>query len=300
MEKTLAIAAVGILMTAPAVFGQPSWQVAAGGKMAFEVASVRQSKSGTFTPPNFPLDAGDAYAVTGGRFSADFPLAVYIRFAYKLSLTQEQTQAMFAHLPKWVGTDKFTIQARAEGNPTKDQMRLMMQSLLADRFHLEVHFETQRVPLLALTLVKPDRTGPKPRPHSEGPACDDSGGAAGTANGVFPPRCDVYMLTSKPELGNLAGSRNTTMELLAGALPGLGKLGRPVVDQTGLSGRFDFSLEWTPEVAGAPAADVGAPPDSQGTTFLEALREQLGLKLVSMTGPIQVLVIDHVELPSEN
>src|SRR5580692_11435398 len=72
---------------APAV---AAWQIAAGGKMAFEVASIRPSDPGKFTPPAFPLDAGDAYASTGGRFSADFPLSVYITFAYKLSPTPEQ------------------------------------------------------------------------------------------------------------------------------------------------------------------------------------------------------------------
>jgi hypothetical protein len=90
----------------------PEWQTAAGGKMAFEVASIKQSKPGTFFPPNFPLDPGDAYASTGGRFSADFGLRVYIQFAYKY-LIPEQAQAIQGRLPKWVATDAFDIQARA-------------------------------------------------------------------------------------------------------------------------------------------------------------------------------------------
>jgi len=252
------------------------------------------------------LDAGDAFVPTGGRFSAHFPLTIYIGFAYKLSLTQEQRDSMLVKLPKWVGTDSFEIEARAQGNPTKDQFRLMMQSLLADRFGLVVHFEAQQVPLLALRLIKPGKTGAKLLPHSDGPPCDaapgpPSHGPLPVDTDLFPPRCDVYAQESSanPRM-NLAGSRNTTMGLLAESLPSLGRLGRPVVDQTGLDGRFDFRLQWTPEPNGPapPSADVQ--PDSQGPTFLEALHDQLGLKLESTKGPLQILVVDHVERTSEN
>jgi hypothetical protein len=144
----------------------PQWQTAAGGKMSFEVASIRLSKPGTFTLPSFPLSRDDSYTPTAGLFRADFPLMVYVEFAYKLWLTREQRESILAHRPKWVATDNFEIHARASGNPTKDQMRLMMQSLLADRFKLAIHFETQQVPVLALVLVKPGVTGPKLRPHA--------------------------------------------------------------------------------------------------------------------------------------
>ncbi|HEV8146592.1 MAG TPA: TIGR03435 family protein [Bryobacteraceae bacterium] len=279
----------------------PAWQIVAGGKKAFEVASVRPSQ-GPFRPPNFPLDEGDAYAATGGRFNADFPLSVYIQFAYKIRLTQEQLQSLLAQLPKWVATDRFSIQARAEGTPTKDQMRLMMQSLLADRFQLAVHFESRQVTVLALTLVKSSKTGPKLRPHAEGPSCDDSAGPAanGSPPSVFPARCDVYALMVKPDRSRQAGSRNTTMDLLASSLPSLGSLGRPVLDQTGLTGRFDFVLEWTPEANSPPLTDTGVASDPQGPTFLQALHDQLGLKLEATNGRVQILVVDHVERPSEN
>jgi hypothetical protein len=154
--------------------GDPDWQTAAGGKMAFEVASVRLAKPGTFTLPSLAwtryLDRGDAKP-TGGRFSASVPLGRYIFFAYKLE--GFQIKEMLAQLPKWAD-DAYAINAKAEGNPTKDQMRLMMQSLLADRFKLRLHFATKEVPVLALTLVKPGKLGPKLRPHSEGPPCPDS------------------------------------------------------------------------------------------------------------------------------
>lgn len=266
-----------IILAGPAL--SQTWQTAAGGKMSFEVASVKPSKPDTFTSPNFPLDSGDAFAA-GGRFSADFPLSVYITFAYKLTLTREQRESMLAHLPKWVSTDKFTIQAKAEGNPTKDQMRLMVQSLLADRFKLAVHIETEQAPIFVLTVAKPGKVGPNLRPHADGPPCD-------SADPEFFV-CDVYSLEGKN--GRLlGGSRNTTMDLLAASLPSFGRLGRPVVNQTGLTGKFDFKLEWTPETS-----------ESEGPTFFEALREQLGLKLESTRGPIQTLIIDHIERPTEN
>ena len=270
--------------------------------MAFEVASVKPD-TGAFRPPNFPLDVGDAFRPVGGHYTADFPLTTYITFAYKLSLTSGQRQSMIAHLPGWVGSDRFDIQARAEGNPTKDQMRLMMQSLLADRFKRLVHFETQIVPVLAMVLEKPGKTGPNLRPHSDGVPCEATPATNGPPNqntSVFPPVCDVYMMQMSPNANSRAGSRNTTAELLANALPGLGQLDRPVVDQTGLSERLDFSLEFAPESGPAPAPSADAPPDARGPTFLEALHEQLGLKLESTRAPLQILVIDNVDRPSEN
>jgi len=271
--------------------------------MAFEVASVKPTDS--FRSPSFPLDAGDAFASmvdgrlgapAGNRFSASMTLPTYITFAYKLMLTQDQVQSMLAHLPKWVSTDRFEVLARAAGNPTKDQMRLMMQSLLADRFKLAVHFETHQAPVLALTLIKPGKLGPNLRPHADGSPCDaplappDFASLARGA-GVFPPLCDVYMGIRTDNNNTELGSRNTSMPFLASNLASMGRLGRPIVDQTGLSGRFDFTLEWMPESSSPQPAIT----DPQGPSFLEALREQLGLKLQSTEAPIQNLVIDHVE-----
>jgi bla regulator protein BlaR1 len=277
----------------------PDWQAAAGGKMAFEVASVKLSTA-TFSPPNFPLDSGDAFTnmrtkePPRGYFKADFPLMVFIQFAYKLVASSEQMKSLQASLPKQVANAHFQIEARADGNPTKDQMRLMMQALLADRFKLAVHFETQEVPAFALTLIKPGKTGPNLRPHADGPACDSP------AAETFPPVCDVYAMQMKPGGVQRLGSRNTTIDRLASSISSFARLGRTVVDKTGLTGRFDFTIEWTPD------PDVPAPPDKDthsdppGTTFLEALREQFGMKLESTRGRIQTLVVDKAEIPSEN
>jgi uncharacterized protein (TIGR03435 family) len=211
-RQTLAQSSVAPVIQAQDV---PDWQKKAGGEMSFEVASIKRD-SGQFRPPNFPFDPGDAYAETGGRLSADFSLTTYITFAYKLSPTQEQRQAMIAHLPKWVAEDRFNIQAKAVGvNPTKDQMRLMMQALLADRFKLAVHFETQEAPALALVLVKNGKLGPKLRPHSEGPSCD-----AAPPPDVFPPKC--HLMTLRVDQTAIGASRDTTIALIAGVLPAWG------------------------------------------------------------------------------
>ncbi len=309
--KSLLAAACWLSVYQPLLPGQPpsaqapaapQWQIAAGGKMAFDVASVKPDP-GPFRPPNFPLDPGDAYRPVGGRFSADFPLTTYITFAYKLSLTPDQRQSLVAHLPNWVATDRFDIQARAEGNPTKDQMRLMIQSLLAERFKLKVHFETQVVPVLAMVLAKEGKTGPKLRPHSEGVPCEATpwtNEPLARNSDVFPPVCDTYMMTMFPNALARAGSRNTTLDALAGVLPGIGRLDRPVVDRTGLAGRFDFSIEWAPEPIRPPPPDAAVPSGLAGPDFLDALARQLGLKLEPTKAPLPILVIDHVERPSEN
>jgi bla regulator protein blaR1 len=96
------------------------------------------------------------------------------------------------------------------------------------------------------------------------------------------------------------GMRNVTTKLIATALGVMGNLDRPIFDQTGLSGNYDFVLKWTPEPNGPPPSGANVQSDQSGPTFLEALKEQLGIKLESQTGPVDVLVIDHVEQPSEN
>jgi bla regulator protein blaR1 len=255
------------------------WQTAAGGKMNFEVASIRPSAPGTFTPPSFPLSNDDSYRDVHGVFSADFPLSVFIEFAYKLRLSPDESKAMFGGLPKWVTTESFTIRARATGDPTKDQMRLMVQALLAERFKLAIHSETHVFPVLALTLDSPGKTGPKLRPHAEGPACDvsiQSPAIPGGLPAIFPGSCNVFGRYTTSDQKVLYGSRDTTMQLLAASLPSIGNLDRSVVDQTGLTGKFDFTLFFALEpkepLNDAPSTE----PVNDGTTFSEALKSNLG------------------------
>jgi uncharacterized protein (TIGR03435 family) len=285
------------------------WQTTAGSKMTFEVASVKPD-SGPFRPPKFPLDNGNAYRPSL-QFSADFGLLTYIEFAYKIRFTPQQRQSMRSRLPKWVfaepyddSSDRYAIEAKASTIPTKDQMRLMMQSLLADRFHLKAHFENQETAVLALTPVKPGKMGPRLRPHSEGPPCPEPAAApqqAGTSANVsvFPPVCDHTMFTQRPGEMVMLSSRNSTVAQLAEALAPL-LSDRPLIDQTGITGTIDYQMEFPFQPGFAAPLDANGPPPDFGTPLMEALREQLGLKLVATKAELRVLVIDHVERPSEN
>jgi uncharacterized protein (TIGR03435 family) len=256
------------------------------GATSFEAISIRPSKP----------DAQGHFRMQNGRLTGDGLLWNYILSAWNLMPSREQIDAMIAHLPKWVATDSFEINAVAEGNPSPEQMRLMLQSLLADRFGLKVHFEATETPVLALVPNKPGKTGPKLRPHSEGLACD----SAGKGVNVFPPVCNQFLVTPKPDHAVLVGARNVTLGQIADFVSSLARLDRPVVDQTGLIKPFDFTLEFTHLPKGSPPPDPNASLASSGTTLQEALDEQLGLKLTATTAPRNTLVIDHVERPSQN
>jgi uncharacterized protein (TIGR03435 family) len=274
---------------------------------SFEIASVKLNKSADQANSNFPLGPGDVYSSNGGRFSArGLPLVSYLFFAYKI--TGDQSQAVLSQLPGWASTDRFDIEAKTDGDPakdTKDQMRLMMQSLLADRFGLQARYETKQVPVFALTLAKPGKTGPQLRAHAADAPCSsaipsDATGFAATVDGGFPTLCGGFLGMPPSMPGRMrAGARNVTIEFIGKHLIA-NFLNRPVIDRTGLSGTFDVVMEWTPEANGPPGAGGDFQPDPTGPTFLEALSEQLGLKAESQKGPAEVLVIDHVDHPSEN
>jgi bla regulator protein blaR1 len=283
----------------------PAWQTAAGEHMEFEVASIHRSEAGTFLRPNIVLNNEDTPVPSGGEFVANFPLQIFIEFAYKIMPTHEQEEAMLAHLPKWVATDHFVIRARFAGNPTKDQIRLMMQSLLADRFRLAVHFENKEVPVLALVFERPGKLGPRIRPHSEGPPCDKEiavpadRASSSVPPGEFLPFCGRVQAIDGPNHTVIIGARAIALDHIAGYLSDFESQGRPIVDQTGLNGTFDMTLNWLPErIRLLPAAS--APADAQGPSFLEALKEQLGLTLKPTRAVVQTLLIDHVEQPSPN
>jgi uncharacterized protein (TIGR03435 family) len=282
------------------------WQATAGGKQEFTIASVHQNKSESDAKPksNFPLTSGKTYYPNGGVLAATGqPLFVYILFAYKVKLNESWD--LLNHLPKWVVTDKFDIQARTEDhNPTKDQMRLMMQSLLEDRFKLAIHWETREVPIFALVLAKPGKTGPQLKPHPANSPCSPEPAASSshkasamsasleTLLGVWPDDCDGDQISSPQRLR--AGVRDMSMADIAPWLGAEADFDLPIVDRTGLTGDFDLILEF------APQHGPSSPTDSSAPTFQEALKDQLGLKLEKQKGPATFFLVDHVERPSEN
>lgn len=296
----------GLAQSAPPQAPQSKdWEKAAGGKKAFDVASVKLD-TGPFRSSNFPLGVSDAFRPVGDRFSADLSVFGYITFAYKVRLLfaigdgaapVDIRKAM--QIPDWVMRDRYAIEARADGISTKDQMRLMMQSLLAERFGFKAHFEERTFPAFALELVNPGRTGPKLRPHSEGVPCDQTPAKTDFSK-LFPPGCDSGGYFMMPNRIEKAGWRNATLAEIAEWLPGLGGMDRPMVDHTGLEGRYDLTIEFTPEPNGGPLPASDAAADPPGPTFIQALREQLGLKLESVKADIRLLVIDHIERPSGN
>ncbi len=231
--------------------------------MSFEVASIREDPSGKFYVP-VPTDSDDDFVPTGGSFTASMPLKSYIAFAYKLS----QQHSMLSHLPSWASSKSFELHAKAAGNPTKDQYRLMVQSLLAERFKLAIRFETQDTPVLVMTLARAGKMGPGLRLHADGPACDvvkpRVPGSAGSFD-MFP--CGVYLALNQPDHSVLAGARNTTVELMAAFITNIGHE-RAIVDRTGIIGKIDFSMEYMPEVRG-----VEPQPEMPGTTFLGAVKD---------------------------
>lgn len=273
---------------------------------AFEVASVRANHSTEQPSSRFPLGPGDAY-VPGNYFSAtNQPLIAYLRFAFKLS------QGELSDLPAWVYDEHYDIAARATGSPAKDDMRLMIRSLLADRFQLKVHTERRSKPAFYLVLVKEGRLGPQLRANTQYSACRESSAVQTTVTEppVIPaepsPKSGLQLppipcgaigqiAASAPDRGRIGG-RKVTMGRIAAFLknPFTG-VDRQVLDRTGLTGTFDFTLEWSPERESL--SDQGL---ASGPSFLEGLQKQLGLKLVAATAPADVLVIDHIEHPSEN
>jgi uncharacterized protein (TIGR03435 family) len=285
--------------------------------MEFDVASVKPDNTDARnSDTNFPLGPGDMYVANGGNLIAtNFPLIVYINFAYKV--TSNQTQAIQKQLPGWVMTERFDITAKTDKHDaTKDEMRLMMRALLADRFKLAIHSEMQQVPVYGLVLAKPGTLGPKLRQHPADVACSTTpptetasdtpkpSQSTFTAKDTagFPTWCGGIVGFPPSEPGHLTlGSSNVGLGLLASTLPAAANLGRPVIDQTGLTGKYDFILDFLPDRNPAPgAAPSEGPGDLAGPSIGEALKQQLGLKLDSQRGPVDVWIVDHIEHPTAN
>jgi uncharacterized protein (TIGR03435 family) len=279
------------------------WEKAAGGKMTFDVASVKPDTADLSTVgvrTNVPLSYIDNFSSTGGLFSAsNYPLLVYIDFAYKQD--HQDNKFITAQLPKWAVMNRYDIEARALGNPGKDQYRLMVQSLLRERFGLVTHYEEREVPALMLVLDKPGKLGPQLRQRKPGDsACTPTGPVGDTAwpgiVGEVPTMCSVMegMRSSKP--GRVRdGSLATPASMLADMFSYLYTTDRTIVNGTGL-GTVDWVIEFVPD----GPSNAEAPLDSNGPTFLDALKDQLGLKFEPVLIPYQFLKIDHIEEPSPN
>jgi uncharacterized protein (TIGR03435 family) len=251
---------------------------------AFEAASIKLTKvrGQTFVLFN-----------PGGRFTAvNSTLRFLIRSAYQL-----QDGAQVFGGPGWLDSDAFDIEAKAEGDPARRQVGLMLRTLLAERFKLTFHEETRDAPIYALTLARNDgKNGQQLRPSSTADcATAPSSGAQLAPFDRSHPFCGVL----HSPVGYWTG-RRVPIDTLANALSRV--VGRTVVNRTGLAGTFDLDLRWTDlSMLLSPTADPADPlPQADGPSLFTALEEQLGLKLESTRGPIGVLVVDHVEHPTED
>ena len=284
-------AAALLAMTACVLFAQPA------DRPKFEVASVKP------TPAAARSIAG-MRPLPGGRLHADnMSVRMLIANAYGVQDYQ------IAGAPAWLHDEGFDIEAKGAANSGKAQILLMLQSLLADRFQLQLHRETRELPVLALSLT---RGGAKLPPPAEGGCMKPDATPPPQAPGANSlPACGSFNIMGAAVGMRMRGGDVSMAELIR-QLSMI--LGRPVLDRTGISRHFDAHLQFTTDemtaglmaawgtveghsetMAAAAANTPGAPPN-----IGVALREQLGLKLDAAKGPVEVLVVDRVERPSGN
>jgi uncharacterized protein (TIGR03435 family) len=267
------------------------------GNPTFEVASIKRNTSG---------DGRVFIRNQAGRFVAtNVTLKLLIRNAYRLQDFQ------ISGGPSWLSADHFDIVAKVDSGVeqtpfTPDQsapstVQLMIRALLADRFKLVVHTEKKDLPIYALVVARKDgRLGAEL--HKSEIDCGALAAAPGRSSQPPPtpgglPQCGVRI-----GIGNMSVNGGTLAQL-ANSLAMF--VGRTVVDKTELTGAFDFNLTWTPDQmpnvqAGPPPPNAPPPPPADAPSIYTALQEQLGLKLDSTRGPVEILVIDRADHPTEN
>lgn len=284
---------LGIFVVATPIFSQGP---PGGVRPSFEVATVKPTESGD---NRFMI-----MMQPGGRFVATATLKMLMGFAYRVRDFQ------ISGGPQWIATDRWNIEGKAEegsispptGSPfdptLPNPMLMMVQSLIEDRFQARIHRETRELPVYELVVAKggpkiklsedqspfrpPERGAPPPPPPQPG---------GPTPRGSFRMGRGDLEANGVP-LANFVQSLSQ-------------QLGRPIVDKTELkSGLYDFKLQWTPELGQGPGLPgPEAPPpsvDASGPSIFTAIQEQLGLRLESTKGPVEILVIDSVQKPTEN
>lgn len=254
----------------------------------FAVTSVKPNHTGCCTT----WGAGNRGGGGGGK---NVTLKELMGFAYRLQ------QFQISGGPRWIGSDRFDIEGKAEDpNIDFDRVRLMLQSLFEDRFKLKVHRETKQSAVYALVVGKGGSKIKLSRDQSPENVDGPSPPGAGPNHGAI-----------RIGVGNLVGNA-VTLSWFATMLSQ--RLDRLIVDKTSLTGRFDIRLQWTPNAGEYPFDPGGnrlptsiidmngttVTLDPSGPSIFSAIQEQLGLRLESAKAPVDVLVIDRVERPSEN
>jgi uncharacterized protein (TIGR03435 family) len=218
-------------------------------------------------------------------------LKMLIQNAYGLKMPD-----MISGLPGWADSANFDVEAKMDAETVAalkampkeqadEQRRKMVQSMLADRFKLKVHRETKELPIYSLVVAKGGFKLKEADPNNT------------YANGIKGPDGVAHGGMMRMGRGELTG-QGIEMTGLANFLSQ--QVHRLVVDNTGLKGKYDFTLEWTPDEMEGGGHPEAAAATSPGPTIYTALQEQLGLRLGSTKGPVETVVVDHVEMPSEN
>jgi uncharacterized protein (TIGR03435 family) len=293
MRQRLLVSA-GLCLLPVVLLSQPE------SRPSFDVVSIKPNR----TNQGIPL----VVFQPGGRLvAANVDVRQIILVAFGLENIQ------LVNAPDWTVTERFAIEARtADAIPT-DTIRLMLRSMLTDRFGFVAHLERREVPMFALTMARSDRR-PGPKLRLSGPECAPFRPPEGVPPPPPPPPppaantapIRIVLPRDQParrRCGSMLApgwfaARSITMQELASPLTQL--MRRPVVDETGLTGEFDLDVLFQPE--GLAGTLVGPPPaavsDAPGLTT--ALQDELGLRLESRRGPLDVLVVDEVERPSAN
>ena len=245
-----------VLLTAWALHGQ-----------AFEAASIKRSS---------PDKAGSGISTYPNRIHI---INSTLKFCVEMAWNVKDFQV--AGGPGWSDSDRYDIDAVAAEAFKPGEFRAMLQALLADRFGLTIHRETQEKPGFALVVA---RNGPKLPPPGEDPS---------------------IMFSRTPTGDATLNATRTSMQQLASSLAS--RLGSTIIDRTGIEGQFDVSMQWTPDPStepfltksGAPAPPP--PPDAvSGPSIFSVLQEKFGLKLEARKVPVEIIVIDRANRPSEN
>lgn len=286
-----------VLAAALAVTGGAALAAQAAGQgtsPAFEVASVK---------PSEPVPAGQPSLSfygprPGGQWRAqNMPLMGILRAAYPDFRLPGQIAG-----PSWIEVERYHVDARASGAPTTAQYEQMLRQLLAERFALQVRTETRELDVYVLVRARSDgRLGPGLRPPVLDCEALEAARKKAIAAGAPPPPPAPPKPGERPECGMLSSSMNGVTGLRASGSP-IGSVanilqstvGRPIIDRTGLTGRYDIDLDYAALTGPLTAADRLDAPASVFT----AVQEQLGLKLEPGREPMPVLVIERIERPT--
>jgi|SRR5665213_3656774 len=262
---------------------------AQSGHPEFEVASIKLSAGG-------PVSLGRKSP--GTFFAENYSVAGLIMAAYGIRAFQIQDGPGWIRSVKYDVLAKYKADSTGKGQPTEKEwtdIDIMLQALLEDRFQMKVHRETKTLPVYALTVAK---NGLKLHPAD----CITQ-----PAAGEKPLNICESRYGSRGLNRTLDWTGTNMVDLTRFALPNI--MGRTVIDKTGVQGSFDIHLEWTPDQATAGITGSGSPGDPGGSaplgdataiSIFTAFQEQLGLKLESEKGPVEVIAIDHIERPSSN